>query len=117
MAPGWSADVSEVVIVLTTVPAAAEGAESLARTLVAERLAACVNVCTPMASFYQWRGEIERSDERQLVIKTSRDNLQALERRLRELHPYELPEFLVLEMAGGSDAYLAWVAHETRLDR
>jgi periplasmic divalent cation tolerance protein len=97
----------EVVIVLTTLPAG--GSESIARTLVDERLAACVNALPPMTSFYRWKGVIEQELEQQIVIKTLRGRVPALLRRLRELHPYELPELLVVRADEGSDAYLAWI--------
>ena len=92
---------------LTTLGAGADAA-ALARTLVEERLAACVNILPPMRSVYRWKGAIETEAEQQLVIKTSADRLDALEARLLALHPYETPELLVLD-AAGSDAYLAWV--------
>src|SRR6185436_17801978 len=94
-----------VVLVLTTVPSDNRGDE-IARALVEERLAACVNVYPPMMSFYRWHGKIERDEERQLVIKTTRDRVPALELRMMELHSYELPEFLVLGVTEGSEAYL-----------
>jgi len=102
----------DLVIVLTTMPDDAR-ADELARTLVDERLAACVNVHGPMMSTYRWKGKVERDAERQLVIKTTRDRVSALETRLRALHPYELPEFIVISVESGSDAYLAWVSTET----
>jgi periplasmic divalent cation tolerance protein len=101
----------DLVLVLTTV-ADDDRAETLARTLVEERLAACVNLHQPMVSFYRWRGAIERDGERQVVIKTTRGSLAALEKRLKELHSYELPEFVVLSVAGGSAEYAAWVAEQ-----
>jgi len=104
---------SEIVIVLTTAPDV-ERADSWARTLVEERLAACVNVHGPMTSFYRWKGAVERDEERQVVIKTTREHVPALQLRLAELHPYELPEFLVLSVDGGSDAYVDWVRHSDR---
>jgi periplasmic divalent cation tolerance protein len=103
----------DLVIVLTTMPDDAR-ADELARTLVDERLAACVNVHAPMTSTYRWKGTVERDAERQLVIKTSRDRVAALEARLRLLHPYELPEVVVIGVERGSDAYLRWVSDETR---
>ena len=81
--------------------------------MIDERLAACVNVHGPMASTYRWKGQVERDAERQVVIKTTRDRLEALRKRLHELHPYELPEFLVLDITSGSDGYLDWVEAET----
>ena len=104
---------AEIVLVLTTAPDDAR-AEAWARTIVDERLGACVNVHGPMASFYRWRGAVERDAERQMVIKTTRERLVALEARLKQLHSYELPEFIVLSVDGGSAAYLDWIAAETR---
>jgi len=101
---------TDLVVVLTTLDATViEDAERLARQLVEERLAACVNVLPPMVSFYRWQGSITRDSERQLVIKTTRDRLAALENRIGALHPYELPEFLVLPVVEASAAYAAWV--------
>ena len=99
---------SDAVLVLTTLAADADAA-GLARTLVEERLAACVNVLPVMTSFYRWKGSLEEEREQQLVIKTAADRVTALAARLRELHPYEVPEFLVLRVAEGSDAYLRWI--------
>ena len=107
---------NDVVLVLSTAPAAAgnDTAEQIARVLVDERLAACVNVHAPMVSVYRWKGAVERDSERQLVIKTTRAAFPALEKRLRELHPYELPELIVVSVAGGSEKYLEWVAQGVR---
>ena len=88
---------TDIVIVLTTAPDD-ERADAWARTLVEERLAACVNVHGPMISFYRWKGVVERDAERQVVIKTTRERVAALRARLRELHSYELPEFVVLTL-------------------
>ena len=105
-----------VVLVLTTIAAESDG-KALARTLVDERLAACVNVLPAMTSVYRWKGQVEQDREQQLVIKTTADRLTALETRIRELHTYELPEFLILSTDGGSSSYLAWVkdAVETKV--
>ena len=97
-----------MVIVLTTIGADAD-ATTIARALVDERLAACVNVLPAMMSVYRWKGTVERDREQQIVIKTTAERVAALEARLRQLHPYELPEFLVLPASGGSTAYLEWV--------
>src|SRR5262245_8275664 len=104
---------SHVVLVLTTVPADALG-EEIATALVSERLAACVNISAPMTSIYRWKGSVERDSERQLVIKTTTDRVKALQQRIRELHSYELPEFMVIEVASGSEGYLKWVASESQ---
>jgi len=102
-----SADNLNTRIVLTTIGSETD-ALGLARTLIDERLAACVNVLPAMVSVYRWKGSVEQEKEHQVVIKTSADRLAALEIRLRQIHPYELPEFLVLDVGGGA-AYLAWV--------
>ena len=102
-----SADNLNTRIVLTTIGSETD-ALGLARTLIDERLAACVNILPAMVSVYRWKGSVEQEKEHQVVIKTSADRLAALEIRLRQIHPYELPEFLVLDVGGGA-AYLAWV--------
>jgi periplasmic divalent cation tolerance protein len=103
---------TDITLVLTTMPDD-DRADALARTLLEERLAACVNVHGPMRSTYRWKGQIECDGERQVVIKTTKGQLAKLAARLRALHPYELPEFLVVE-ARGSDAYAGWVDEEVR---
>ena len=103
----------EFVVVLTTFPAEGD-AEAFATTLVTERLAACVNVLPPMRSIYMWKGVVERADERQLLIKTQTDRVRDLEVRIKALHPYDVPEFLVLAVLDGSRDYLFWVAESTR---
>ena len=100
---------SEFVIVLTTLPIEKD-AEEFAAQLVEERLAACVNVLPAMRSVYRWKDVIERADERQLIIKTSAARLPGLEARIRELHPYEVPEFIVLAIVQGSADYLSWLS-------
>ena len=102
----------EFVVVLTTFPANGD-AEAFATTLVQERLAACVNVLPQVRSIYTWEGKIERADEKQLLIKTRTDRLHELETRLKELHRYEIPEFLVIPVLDGSREYLAWIAEST----
>jgi len=98
---------SELALVLTTLGADTDAA-ALARTLVEERLAACVNVVPGMTSIYRWKGSVEQEREQQLLIKTTSGSVEALAARLRDLHPYELPEFIVLD-ASASAAYGAWV--------
>ena len=103
----------EYVMVLTTLPVDADS-PGFARSLVEERLAACVNLLAPMESVYRWEENIEQETERQVVIKTSRDRVAMLWDRIRELHPYDVPEFLVLPIVDGNDAYLRWVADSTQ---
>jgi len=97
----------ELILILTTMPDDSR-ADELAAALVGEKLAACVNVHGPMVSTYRWKGAVEREAERQIVIKTTRARLPALEARLKTLHPYELPEWIVLG-AEASAAYGQWV--------
>jgi periplasmic divalent cation tolerance protein len=104
--------VTDVVLVLTTVPVGDRG-EAIASALVDERLAACVNMLAPMTSFYRWHGAVERDVECQLIIKTTRDRVAAIQARLVELHFYDLPEFVVLPVTDGGTAYLNWVRNET----
>lgn len=104
---------AEYVVVLTTLPSDADG-KSFARALVDERLAACVNLLAPMESVYRWEGRVETETERQVIVKTSRERLAALWDRVRELHPYEVPEFLVLPIADGNEAYLRWIGESTK---
>lgn len=94
-------------VVLTTVASQRDGRE-LARKLVEERLAACVN-STAVGSTYRWKGKVEEDDERLLIIKTAEDLLARLEQRIAALSAYEVPEFVAIRPAAISDAYLAWL--------
>lgn len=96
------------VIALTTCPSG-EVAATLARALVGEGLAACVNEIPGITSTYRWREQLHRDSEVLLLIKTRTERLPALERRLKELHPYELPEFITVGVCGGSAQYLEWI--------
>jgi periplasmic divalent cation tolerance protein len=95
-------------IVITTVVSAEEAAR-IGRALVEERLAACATLLPPIHSIYRWHDKIESSNEAMLLIKTSLDLLPALEIRLHEMHSYQTPEFLVLPVESGSQAYLDWL--------
>lgn len=99
---------SDAVIVLTTLGVGTD-AVALARALVAERLAACVNVLPVMTSVYRWEGLVEEEQERQLVIKTARNRVDALAARVRLLHPYAVPELLVIQTSDGWEEYLRWI--------
>jgi periplasmic divalent cation tolerance protein len=105
--------VTDFVIVLTTLPAEGD-AERFASQLVEDRLAACVNILPAVRSVYRWKNAVERADERQLVIKTTRARVTALEARLRKLHPYDVPEFVVLPIDSGSAEYLSWLTESTK---
>ncbi|HEY1768043.1 MAG TPA: divalent-cation tolerance protein CutA [Terracidiphilus sp.] len=100
-------------IVLTTASNADEAA-LLARTLVEERLVACATLIPAVESVYHWEGQIETSAEALLLLKTGNDQLAALEARLRELHSYQVPEFLVLSVESGSQPYLEWLQASLR---
>ena len=100
-------------VVLVTCSSLAESSR-IAHAVVGKRLAACVNILTaPVESLYTWKGKLGRSREHLLLIKTTTKRLKALEREVLRLHSYETPEFLVLPIAGGSPAYLRWLAQNT----
>ncbi|HEY6986342.1 MAG TPA: divalent-cation tolerance protein CutA [Rhodanobacteraceae bacterium] len=100
-------------IIFCTCPDAAIAAR-LARTLVDERLAACVNVIGGVVSTYRWQDAVHVDDEVLLVIKTTADRLDAMQSRLAALHPYEVPEMLAIAPSEGAAPYLAWLERETR---
>jgi periplasmic divalent cation tolerance protein len=105
--------VTDARLVLTTCADRAR-AETLARTLVEERLAACVNLLPGVRSIYRWQGAVEAADEVLLVIKTTRAAYPALAARLPALHDYEVPELLAFDAEAGGAAYLGWLAESTR---
>lgn len=98
----------QVIVALSTCPDEAS-AERIARILVGERLAACVNRLPGLASTYFWDGRLQQEAEVLLIIKTTAARLGELEARLRAVHPYELPELVALPVAGGNERYLQWV--------
>lgn len=99
-------------VVLCTCPG--ERARELARALLREHLAACVNLVPGVESHYWWEGELDQASESLMVIKTSGDRYSELERRLAELHPYDVPEILAIGVESGFEAYLAWLREATR---
>jgi len=99
---------SEFVVVLVTARSGDE-AERLAEAVVTEQLAACVNVVGPIRSIYMWKGELQRDEERLLIIKTRAALFDQLEQRVRELHSYETPEIVALPITAGSQPYLDWL--------
>ena len=105
---------TDVVVVLSTLPADERG-PALARSLVDERLAACVNLVPGLRSIYRWQGAVHDDGETLAIIKTTRGRLPALLARLPDLHPYDLPEALALPVLAGHAPYLAWVAAETAI--
>jgi periplasmic divalent cation tolerance protein len=111
MAAAGPDESDDVLVVITMVPDR-DHADAIARALVDERLAACVNILAPATSVYRWQGAVETADELPLLIKTVRPRLAALTERLRALHPYDVPEVVALPLAGGLPAYLQWVRDE-----
>lgn len=105
-------EVQGAIVVLVTCPNREVG-EKIARSLVEERLAACVNVVPGVTSIHRWEGKICRNPEVLLVIKTRRPRLPTLVRRVTALHPYSVPEIIALPIAGGLASYLSWVRGST----
>lgn len=93
-----------------------ETAAAIARTLVEQRLAACVSLLPQITSFYEWQGRLEQEQETLLLIKTTKQNYQAVEAALRANHPYELPEILAVPVDQGLQGYLDWVERCTDTD-
>lgn len=98
-------------VVLSTFPDA-ETAAGVARTLVDERLAACVNLVPAIRSIYRWQGAISDDAESLAIIKTTTDRYPALAARITALHPYQVPEIIALPLTEGHPPYLAWLAGE-----
>ena len=105
---------SDAVIVFTNLPDR-EAALKLANALVADKLAACVNVLSECTSVYRWKGTIENAREVPVLIKTSAARYAEVEAAIRALHPYELPEIIAVPVVHGGGDYLQWVADETGL--
>ena len=91
-------------------------AERIAETVVSERLAACVNIVPGLISIYRWQGAVQRDSELLLILKTASTLYPRLEARLRELHPYQVPEIIALPIQAGLPAYLDWIAASTAVD-
>ena len=100
------------ILVITNLPDRA-AAEKLADSLIESRVAACVNILAPCRSVYRWKGAVQRDEEHPMLIKTTAERYPALEKALREGHPYELPEIIAVPIERGLPAYLDWVAAET----
>lgn len=109
-------DAGKVVLLLTTFPDK-ETARQIGTIWIESQLAACVNILPGVESIYRWKGGTERSEEVQVIVKTVCSRLPKLEASLRELHPYELPEVLVLFPESGSEEFFAWIRSETMVDK
>ncbi len=91
-----------------------KGAVALAEALIDQHLAACVNVLSPCTSIYRWQGTVESADEIPVLIKTLRQHYDQVEQLIKMMHPYELPEVIMVPILNGLPAYLQWIANETR---
>ena len=101
-----------VIVVLVTCPNQEVG-EKIARAVVEDRLAACVNVVPGLASIYRWERKVCREAESLLLIKTRRTKFSALCRRVKALHPYSVPEVIALPVVAGSGPYVSWIRNST----
>src|SRR5512144_977376 len=101
----------DFIVVYVTAGSAAE-AENLAQALVSEKLAACVNRIGSVQSTYRWQGQVEQSEEELLIIKTRKELFPALEKRVRELHSYSVPEIIAVPLLAGSAGYLGWLGEQ-----
>lgn len=106
-------DRTRIVVVLATAPSHLI-AQTIVTTLVDESLVACGTILANATSVYRWQGTVETASECQIMMKTSDDRVTELQRRFTELHPYDVPEFLVLPVSSGLEPYLMWVHTSTR---
>jgi len=104
----------EKIIVFITAPSEDEAA-SIGRVLVDENLAACANIVKGIRSIYRWKGEVCDDSECLMIVKTVSENFETLERRVKELHPYDVPEIIALPIVKGYEPYLKWVEENSRL--
>lgn len=102
---------SEIIVVFMTVPSLREG-NRISRAVLTSRLAACVNVIPGIRSMYQWKGKIVQEKEAMLVLKTTRSRYRKLEQKIKQLHPYEVPEVIAIPLICGSSQYIEWVTKE-----
>jgi periplasmic divalent cation tolerance protein len=103
----------EALVVYITAPSEEEAAK-IAKALVKERLAACVNIIKDIRSIYSWQGKIEDERELLMIVKTRTELFSSLKIRVKELHPYSVPEIIVLPVVDGSEEYLAWLRETTK---
>lgn len=101
-----------ILLILTNFPDETS-ARKLAKILVEQRLAACVNILQGCTSIYRWQGQIETTGEIPVLIKTTREQYKAVEQIIKSQHPYELPEVIAVPLDNGSPAYLQWITNET----
>lgn len=104
---------TEYLLVITNCPGSIT-AKKIAQDLIAEKLAACVNIIPGIQSFFAWVGKVDKANEHMLVIKTTAASYNALEQRIIKLHPNELPEIIAVPIQTGSAEYLKWISTNTR---
>lgn len=102
----------EHIIVLSNCPGSIL-AKKIAQELVTDKLAACVNIIPEVQAFFTWVGKVDKANEHMLVIKTTTDAYEAVEKRIKKLHPYELPEIIAVPIYAGSSEYLDWISANT----
>lgn len=103
---------TEYLLVITNCPGSIS-AKKIAQDLITEKLAACVNIVPDIQSFFSWVGKVDKANEHMLVIKTTSASYNALEQRIKKLHPYELPEIIAVPIHTGSAEYLNWISTNT----
>lgn len=101
----------EILMVFVTVPGLKDG-NRISKGIVISRLAACVTIIPGVRSMYWWEGKIARANEAMLVVKTTRNQYRRLERKILELHPYEVPEIIAIPLVAGSPQYIEWIKGE-----
>lgn len=99
---------NQKIVIFCTVPNR-ETALKISQPIIEEKLAACVNIVPSLISIYKWKGKIAQDSEELLIIKTTQQKFNVLETRIKQLHPYEVPEIIALPIVIGSDKYLNWV--------
>lgn len=102
----------EAIVVYITAPNEEEAAK-IARTLVSEKLAGCVNIVKGIRSIYSWQGDIEDDNEVLMICKTQKHLFESLEQRVKELHSYTVPEVIAMPIVAGSEEYLSWLGEVT----
>jgi periplasmic divalent cation tolerance protein len=109
----FMSDDAKHILVISTCPGSIS-AKKIAQDLVTEKLAACVNIIPGVQSYFSWVGKVDTANEYMLIIKTTDDVYDALEKRIVKLHPYELPEIIAVSIEAGFSAYLDWVSKNSK---
>src|SRR5215510_1347209 len=101
------------VLIVLVMASGRKEAERIGQAVVKEKLAACVNILSAVTSIFRWQGKVQRSREALLILKTTEGRYLALERLIRSMHSYEVPEIIALRIEKGLRQYTAWVEQET----